>query len=283
MSHEITSVLIWLLTLCVPVSCHAAELFSSEQQKAGFLKALGKQDARYDPAERMIRRPFSSPGYHTTLKAGFVHPTCDSLEYAVALLDSGEPNRCKQAQDILRKVTSLQDQNPKSRTYGIWSWFLEEPLERMSPPDWNWADFLGTQLLQVALDHMHRLPDDLQQQVKESLLHAAYSIRRRNVGPGYTNIALMGTYVTLVAGELFEVQELKDYGKARLIRFYDHTLRHGSFSEYNSPTYTIVAIREIARMLQHTHDPDSRKLLGQLNRLAWSHVARHFRPLTKQR
>jgi len=274
--------IICLLTLCVPTVCSAAELFLSQQQKAGLLKALSKQDVRYDPAEKMIRRPFSSPGYHTTLKAGYVHPTRDSLNYAVALLDSGEPDRCERAQEILRKVISLQDQNPKSRTYGIWSWFMEEPLDKMSPPDWNWADFCGTQLLQVARDHMHRLPDELQQQVKDSILHAAYSIKRRNVGPGYTNIAVMGTYVTLTAGEIFGVDELADYGKKRLKRFYDFTFEQGSFREYNSPTYSVVAIKELSRMLRHVKDPASQKLLCELNRFAWYHLARRFHPPSRQ-
>jgi len=107
--------LICLLTLCVPIDYSAAELFSSQQEKAGFLKALSKQDVRYDPAEQMIRRPFSSPGYHTTLKSGYVHPPRDSLNYAVALLDSGDPDRCKRAQEILRKVISLQDQKQNLR------------------------------------------------------------------------------------------------------------------------------------------------------------------------
>ncbi|HUU17407.1 MAG TPA: hypothetical protein VMW72_09680 [Sedimentisphaerales bacterium] len=274
--------IISLLTLCVPSICSAAELFSSPQQKAGFLKALSEQDAHYDLAEKMIRRPFSSPGYHTTLKDGYVHPPRDSLNYAVALLDSGEPARLKRAQDILRKVISLQDQDPNSRTYGIWSWFAEEPLEKMSPPDWNWADFCGTQLLQVAHDHMNRLPDELQQQVKDSIIHAAYSIKRRNVGPGYTNIAIMGTYVTLTAGELFGVDELTNYGKKRLKRFYDYTFEQGSFREYNSPTYTVVAIKELSRMLRHVKDPASQKLLRELNRFAWYHLARHFHPPSRQ-
>jgi hypothetical protein len=274
--------IIFILTLTVPAFCSSPDPFSSQQEKAGFLKALAKQDARYDPAEKMIRRPFSSPGYHTTLKGGYVHPTRDSLQYAVALLDSGEPDRLKRAEDILRCVIALQDQDPKSRTYGIWSWFMEEPLDKMSPPDWNWADFCGTQLLQVALDRRNELPEDLQQQIKQSIIHAAYSIKRRNVGPGYTNIALMGTYVTLTTGELFGVDELTEYGKARLQRFYDHTLAHGSFSEYNSPTYSVVAITEITRMLHHVHDPDSQKLIRKLNRLAWYHVASHFHAPTRQ-
>jgi len=251
-------------------------------QQHGFMKALSEQDERYDPKERMIRRPFSSPGYHTMLKGGFVHPTRDSLSYAVALLDSGEAGRLLRAQKILRRLIALQDQDPSSRTYGIWSWFLEEPLSEMSPPDWNWADFCGVQLLQVAIDHMHRLPPDLAEQVKGSILHAARSIKRRNVGPGYTNIALMGTYVTLVAGERFNQPDLAEYGTKRLKRFCDHTMKHGSFSEYNSPTYTIVAIEEISRMLLHVRDAASRELLEELNHLAWHHVGRHFHPPTRQ-
>ncbi len=275
-------IIVSFFTLSIAVCCPAVELFTSQQQKEAFLTALSRQDEQYDPAERMIRRPFSSPGYHTTLKGGFVHPTRDSLNYAVALLDSGQPKRLERAEQILRRVIALQDQDPNSRTYGIWSWFMEEPLDKMSPPDWNWADFCGTQLLQVAIDHMDRLPADLQQQVTESILHAGRAIKRRNVGPGYTNIAVMGAYVTLVAGELFENAELIEYGKARLKRFYDHTFKHGSFSEYNSPTYSIVAIKELTRMLRHVKDAESQRLLNELNRFAWHHVGCHFHPPSRQ-
>jgi hypothetical protein len=159
---------------------------------------------------------------------------------------------------------------------------MEEPLEKMSPPDWNWADFCGTQLLQVAHDHMHRFGDELQWQVKDSIIHAAYSIKHRNVGPGYTNIAIMGTYVTLTSGEFFGVDELTDYGKKRLKRFYDYTFEQGSFREYNSPTYTVVAIKELSRMLRHVKDPASQKLLRKLNHFAWYHLARHFHPPSRQ-
>jgi hypothetical protein len=230
----------------------------------------------------MLRASFSSPGYHTTLTGGTVHRTRNSLEYAVALLDAGDPNRAERAEQILDRVIGLQDQNPASRTYGIWSWFLEEPLNQMSPPDWNWADFCGTQLLQVAIDHKGRIDAMLHDRVKESILHAARAIVKRNVGPGYTNIALMGTYVTLVAGERFGVPELTDYGKKRLRRFYEYTQEKGSFTEYNSPTYTLVAIEEISRMRAHVRDAESRRLLDELNDFAWRHVARRFHPPTRQ-
>jgi hypothetical protein len=274
--------LVGLVVVALSATSLGAELFPTEARRLGFLQALTEQDALYDPGEQMLRSPFSSPGYHTTLSDGYVHRTRNSLEHAVALLDSGDPNNAARAAAIIARVIGLQDQDPESRTYGIWSWFLEEPLEQMSPPDWNWADFCGTQLLQVAIDHGSRLPLELRQKVRESILHAAQSIKRRNVGPGYTNIALMGTYVTLVAGERLVVRELFDYGRARLRRFYDYTEERGSFSEYNSPTYTLVAIEEISRMRQHVRDAQSRALLEALNEFAWGHLARRFHAPTQQ-
>jgi hypothetical protein len=271
----------WAVVL-LSMPAPGAGLFPTPARRQAFLKALDECDDRYDAKEQMLQAPFSSPGYHTTLTGGMVHPTRDSLDYAVALLDSGEPERQERAEAILRRVIALQDQDPGSRTYGIWSWFLEEPLDKMSPPDWNWADFCGTQLLQVAIDHMNRLPPDLQQKVKDAILHAARSIQRRNVGPDYTNIALMGTYVTLVAGERLGAPELRDYGRQRLRRFYDYTQEKGSFTEYNSPTYTRVAIEGISRMMQHVRDAASQDLLRDLNAFAWNHVARRFHAPTKQ-
>jgi hypothetical protein len=52
------------------------------------------------------------------------------------------------------------------------------------------------------LDHWDRLPEDLRADVRNGIEHACRSIMRRNVGPGYTNIALMGAYGTLLAESL---------------------------------------------------------------------------------
>ena len=252
------------------------------EQLARLNQALAPLHAQYDPAEKMLRTPFSSPGYHTTLKSGFVHPTRNALHYAVALLDTGDESNRWRALDILRRVMALQDQNPESKTYGIWSWFLEEPLDKMSPPDWNWADFCGTALLQVALDHRDLLPPELAVQVDAAIRHAARSIQRRNVGPGYTNIAIMGTYVTLVAAEFYGLADLREYALARLRRFHEYTFQNGAFTEYNSPTYTVVALKELGRMLQHVQDPEARRQVQDIYRLGWEEIAQHFHPPTRQ-
>lgn len=259
-----------------------ARFVVAQPQLARLNEALAEQHSRYDPVERMIRRPFSSPGYHTTLKGGDVHPTRDSLVYAVALLDTGDPELLKRAEDILRRVIALQDQNPESKTYGIWSWFLEEPLDKMSPPDWNWADFCGVQLLQAALDHRQRLSPELAAQVDVAIKHAARSIQRRNVGPGYTNIAIMGTYVTLVAAELYGLDDLREYALKRLRAFHAYTMQTRAFNEYNSPTYTVVALKELTRLRQHVQDAEARRLVEGIYRLAWEEIASHFHPPTQQ-
>ncbi len=245
-------------------------------------QALAPLHARFDPAANMLREPFHTPGYHTTLKGGFVHGTRSALEYAVGLLDTGDEAWRTRAEAILRAVIALQDQDPASKTYGIWPWFLEEPLTVMSPPDWNWADFCGVQLLQVARDHRARLTPDVAALVDDAIKHAARSIQRRNVGPSYTNIAIMGTYVTLVASELYGWDDLHRYALDRLRRFYDYTKEQGSFTEYNSPTYTVVAVSELSRMRLHVQDKEALRLVEELYRTAWEEIAVHFHPPTRQ-
>lgn len=254
----------------------------SPAQATRLRQALKAKDAQFDPQADMLAVPFSSPGYHTTLTNGTVHRTRESLEYAVALLDTGDESLRPRAERILRRVISLQDQDPASKTYGIWPWFLEEPLAQMSPPDWNWADFCGVQLLQVALDHRDRLSPDVRALVDRAIQHAARSIQRRNVGPGYTNIAIMGAYVTLVAAELYQLDDLRAYALARWRNFFEFTQRNGGFSEYNSPTYTVVALKELGRLRQHARDPKARRLTEEIYQRAWAEIAQHFHPPTRQ-
>jgi hypothetical protein len=265
-----------------PVSLPPARAPFTTGQLARLNQALKSHHANYDPAARMVRERFHSPGYHTTLKGGFVHGTRANLVYAVALLDTGDEALRQRAEDVLRAVIALQDQNPESKTYGIWPWFFEEPLDKMSPPDWNWADFCGVQLLQVAIDHRSRLTPEVAALVDTSIRHAARSVQRRNVGPGYTNIAIMGAYVTLVAAEIYGWDDLRAYALARWKRFYDCTKEQGSFTEYNSPNYSVVALSELARMRLHAQDAGARRMVEELYRLAWEDAARHFHAPSRQ-
>jgi hypothetical protein len=253
-----------------------------KQAQARLLKAIAGLHKQYDPKERMLQIPFSTPGYHTALKGGMVHPIRQSLDYAVNLLDTEKPEFIERAIAILTRIVALQDSDPASPTFGIWSWFLEEPLPQMRPPDFNWADFCGVQLLQVSRDHKGKLPTELAKGVDAAIVNACKAIIKRNVGPSYTNIAIMGTYVTLIAGELLGQPELRTYGLARLERFAQYTQDNGTFEEYNSPTYTIVALAELSRIKAHARDPKAQALIDPLVRKAWEELATHFHAPTRQ-
>ena len=251
-------------------------------QQDSFRAALLEADSQYDASVHMLKAKAASVGYHSTIQNGIVHPTRDALQYASALLASGEDERIARAAEILRQVIALQDQNPESKTYGIWSWYLEETLDQMSPPDWNWADFCGVQLLSAWIESRDLLEPSLQDAVRDSILHAGRSIQRRNMGPHYTNIAMMGTYVTMVAGERLKDAGLLDYARGYLRRLHEYVMDQGSLTEYNSPTYTIVALAELSRMRMHFQDPDDQRLVEAIHRLAWRHAADHFHPPTRQ-
>ncbi|HET7559301.1 MAG TPA: hypothetical protein VFK80_05020 [Limnochordia bacterium] len=253
-----------------------------DSERAAWQRTLSKLHPRYDPEAQMLKRPFSSPGYHTTLTGGDVHPTRDSLEYAVALFDSGEPERLAAAEAILSAVIALQDDDPASPTYGVWPWFAEEPLAQMSPPDHNWADFCGVLLLQVWLRHRDRVRAEPATQLRTAIERAATAVRRRDVVPSYTNIALMSTYVALVAGAELARADWLEYGRARLKRFMEHAARHGAFTEYNSPTYTVVALKELAQLRRDVADPEAAADIASLYARAWRHLARRFHAPTGQ-
>ncbi len=253
-------------------------LSSVQQQRLRL--ALDRAGESWDPVVQMLRVPFSSPGYHTTLQGGWVHPTRENFIYAVSLLDTGNEAEQERGLALLDRLLDLQDTDPESKTYGIWSWFYEESLQQMSPPDWNWADFCGAQLLETALTHTHPYP--LQERIKSGIIHAARSIERRNVGPGYTNIAIMGSFVALAAAETYDLPDLFAFATAKFRRFHAYTMEQGGFTEYNSPTYTLVALDELGRLIRYVRDPEARALAGELYRRGWKEVADHFHAPTRQ-
>ena len=266
---------------CVSFTFCRADSLPAAQRDA-LLRTLEPLNRQYDPSEKMLKSPFHSPGYHTVYKGPTIHSTRESLRYAAALLDTKKPELRDRAFDILRRVIALQDQDPASKTFGIWSWFLEEPLAQMSPPDFNWADFCGRELLRVKLHHDAELPNDLRALLDTSVRDAAESIRRRNVGPSYTNIAILGTYVTLVTAETYSLPDLKAYATARLKRFYDYTKEQGAFTEYNSPTYTLVSLKALAQLRADVKDAAAKPLIDELYRLTWQEFATHFHAPTRQ-
>jgi len=129
----------------------------------------------------------------------------------------GDKQYQKRAFDIIEKTISLQDTVKSSPTCGVWPYYMEEPLAtKKSPVDYNWADFNGVSLLDIYMDHQAEIPERLKPVIQKSIILASRSIQKRNVGPGYTNIAIMGTYVTYLTAHLFSIPDMKEYAEKRL-------------------------------------------------------------------
>lgn len=256
-------------------------------QKTRLHTALEKTKLSYDAQIKLLRLQYQSSGYegapyHTNIRGGWIHPIRESFNYALALLDAEEESGRLIAIEILDRLLSLQDADPESKSYGIWSWFWEEPLSAMSPPDWNWADFCGVRLIEIILCHGERLPLQLQKRIGDALARASKSIQRRDVEPAYTNIAIMGSFVSLATAENYGLPELEGYAVSKFDAFYKYTKLHGSFTEYNSPAYTVTALDELCRILTYIQNSAVRNQAEYLYRLGWEEMASHFHAPTRQ-
>jgi hypothetical protein len=213
-------------------------------------------------------------GYHTCVPNGtLVHRTRDALDYALALLAEGGTDSVARALRIIPRVLELQDREPCNRTFGIWPYFFEEPLGAMRPPDWNWADFIGVRLAHILGPYAHHLPADLRAAARAALGNAALSIFRRNIGPDYTNIAVKGGVVAIMAAEQTDQPFLLRYGRQRLARFLEHTRQNGGFTEYNSPPYGAIVVLEVERGLLLIKDTEARASLLAIHEQCWRGMA----------
>jgi hypothetical protein len=241
---------------------------------------------KYTPGINLLRVSFSPRYCHPALKLFFkfykVHSTRDSLDYAISLFQTEDPAMLLRAQKILSRVVSLQDVDPASPHYGIWPKHWEESVSRIFNPDPNWADFLGSSLLLIKLKYHHHLSLALESRVDRAILHAARSIQNRNVDINYTNIAVRGTYVVLVAAEVYGISDLLQYGLKRLQQIHHSTMCQGIFTEYNSPVYQICILDALGRLRLHIKHAQARIWTNDLYRLAWQNIAQYFHLPTHQ-
>ena len=283
-----------LLLLVTSISCSTSEkqllidnskkYLPSEEEKSLIIKSVEEENKNFDPAYNAIKvfTPATANHYHSKRIGMENHPTRTAANYVVDLLETGIKENQERACKVIEALLAAQDVNPENKTYGIWPYHFEEPLEDMNRPDWNWADFISVQLLEAYMQFNEIIPDDLKIKMEESIIHAARSIEKRDVKPGYTNIAIMGTLVTHLAAHLFDIQDLKEYADMRMTRFYDYTKKLNGFVEYNSPTYTQVALNELVRMKQYILDEATLEMADYCYHTGWGVLASHYHAPTSQ-
>lgn len=249
-------------------------------EKGKYNKLLEKLDVRYDEKEHMVGEMVGDFDgrriYHSRLKSDYRHSTVRAAGYALLLLEMDRPGDTERAMDIMDKLLSLQDVNPESHTFGLWSWFLEEPLEKMDPPDWNWADFMGKHFLRMLIGHGEKFGEERYNKTLAACERACESIIRRDCGVNYTNVCLMDCYVTIVTGQMTQNERYLQYGINKLNKFWSFTDTMGGLLEFNSPAYTTLIAREMIHMKRHFKSPEVLALVEKIDDLIWRDISEHF-------
>ena len=280
MTKPLTSILLLLISVFVSAQSKNTILSPirlSSPEIEVVLKEIQKFGSKYDPAIHLVFTT-ASQNYHSDFQRDTrVHGSLPSLNYAVVLLNSRKPEYMERAFDVLRAVLSLQDQNPESKTCGVWPYSLEEPLAtKKSPADLNWADFCAIPIIGIINNHSDILPNDLKTKTQQALLLASQAIQKRDVRPDYTNISLTGLYVCYMTSDMYDDSDLMAYARQRLKTFYDCTILNKGFMEYNSPVYFKVSLDEVLRLKERVINTEDRLMLDSIYHTGWNIIARHY-------
>jgi len=250
----------------------------SQEEIALLKKDLAEREPYYDKEKNMLWTITHEKHYHSDFDSGIVvHDTRSSIEYAVALMHTTEPQNIERGIDIVKAILPLQEKNTDEPFCGVWPYYPEDPLMgRKAPVDYNWADFMAIPLIDIVINFSDYTDDDLKEQIKNALILAARSIKKRDVKGDYTNVFIMGTYVCYIVGNLYDLPDISNYARNRLAYFYGYTKDNKGFTEYNSPTYTVVAMNELLRMKRTIINPTDKAMIDELYSMCWDIIARHF-------
>ncbi len=245
--------------------------------KDALKRSLQSDKYRFDAdAGLLVQRVKQHKGTFYTSLAGDYHVVRESIFYGVGLMYADPKNNAAVVSKLIRQVCRLEDCDADSKTYGIWPLYMEEPVRTQKRPDLNWSDFCAKGLLQFIIDYSEYFEESLIDEIKHAVICAAEAIMKRDVNPSYTNISIMGSYVTLAAGEYIGNSEIAAYAKARFKRLFKYNMLNGCVSEYNSPTYTVEALTDLSFILKHVHDPDIREMTEMLLDMQWKYTMEHF-------
>lgn len=212
-----------------------------------------------------------------------VHLIPPSAWFALGLLHRDGPDDRARAEATLDALLAHQYHEPGTAWHGTYARFAEWPHPEPDALAWegydpNWRQFLGVAfalVLDVAAD---RLDPALVRRLEGSILLAVESEGDERVRPAYTNIALMKAWLDGWAGARFERPDLAAGGERLAADVVGRFARHGTFDEYQSPTYYGVDLLALA--LWRTRSPSAlvREAGARLEAALWDDLADLYHP-----
>jgi hypothetical protein len=213
---------------------------------SGPLGALARRlrprtDALWDPQRHLAWNPPGSLD-DEGVPGRSLHQVPQSAWYALDLAGRGDHAAVAGAVDAL---LALQYDAPGTPWHGTFARYAEAPEPGEGAVEWedydpNWRQFVGIALVLLLAHHPDAVDGPLRARVEDAVaLAAAGEQASGRLDWWYTNIALQHAWLLVEAGR-------PDEGEALAERVVDGWRRHGSFPEFNSPTYDGVDLWALA-------------------------------------
>lgn len=245
------------------------------------------QDMQSSPAQRLIQagRERDQSRFHADLAlieertdSGVFHPIRETFGYAHTLMQAEGDAALPTVERIIRRALQAQERQPGHIHYGGFKWMDEDE----SVTDLNAVQFVLEHLLPLYIDYGNRLTPALQTEILEAVRMAAYELESLNVHVAYTNITLLDTLNTVLAGQVLGDDQLLARARGRLDEWIAFTNRSGAIPEYNSPTYLAVDLAALAGLAERATDPVVALKARLMEERLWLHLATHYHHPTAQ-
>lgn len=213
------------------------------------------------------------------------HRVRESAWYACGLLGRGAPGDEARARRILNLVMGFQFDAPGQKWDGTYRRAPEEPAPGPGRDtlwknfDPNWRLFIGTTFALVLEQHGERLPAETRDRLVESIRRAVEGeVVQGREEPYHTNVSLMHGFLLGWAGARLQRPEWIAMGERWIENARTAFAVHGSFEEYNSPTYYGVDLYGLALCRRYGATEKIRAAGAEMEAGLWRDIARFYHP-----
>ena len=184
---------------------------------------------------------------------GVFHESRAGAGLAAGLVINGAPQDLALADKVLSVVLNCQERRQDDPHTGNFYWMIEDEVVF----DLNAVEFCLEHLIPMMIVAGDRLSAATQARVLDAIRLGLQEIEHLNVLIAYSNITVLDILNTSLGGELLGDARLAARGYRKLIEWMALTDANGIPFEYNSPTYTMVTIRTLKKLVDHVKDRDT--------------------------
>lgn len=205
----------------------------------------------------------------------------NSIWFALGLFLRNENNDIERANRVIHAVIDQQFDEPNTAFHGTYYRYVGEPHPPENPTMWkdfdpNWRQFIGTVLAIIREEYSECLTDGLPEKMDRSIQLAVEGEPEDRCPPSYTNIALMKAALMTWAGHRYNRTDWTETGETFAEAVHELFTQHGTFDEYNSPTYYGVNFYALALWRLYAHSEKLAQWGAEIEATLWRDIAQYY-------